>query len=282
MKRTLLTVLLFTIIHFSYSQDYIPMLQEGNSWNVVTYDGFTGNAYTHTFQVNGEEIINDITYYNIDGGYCKFREENGKVYGYEPGDGQEYLIYDFSLEIGEVVDLTYNGNDCRLIHDTYVESMTVVNKSIQFIAGQDRRVLEFEDSGISIDTWIEGVGSLFGFHPNGNGFDSNSELTCFTHQGIINYFNDYNECIILGVEDFELSEVVLHPNPVTNTSTLQLPQEGSIDLVKVYDMTGRLVKEISTDSDHVTIHGSEYTSGLYFYQLFSQGGFIATQRFIVN
>lgn len=264
------------------AQDYIPMLQEGNIWGVVGIDGFGGPNSNHSFSVAGEEIINNVTYKVISGAYCRFREEDEKIYAYEPDDGMEYLIYDFTVQVGDVVDLSYAGNDCRLIGDIYIEEMTVVARTTQFIAGENRTVIEFEAFGDPIETWIVGIGSSSGFHPNGNGIDSASFLTCFTYRGITYYFNGFDECIILETDDLAKVDIKLSPNPVTSKSILQLPSSTYADQLRIYNAQGKLIKEVELEHDYYVIDVTQYRSGLYFYQLFSEKQLLTSSNFIVR
>ena len=56
----------FMIITFSvFSQDYHPLIQEGNTWNVLIVNGyntFDTTHYTNTYQFRGDTIIDSKTY----------------------------------------------------------------------------------------------------------------------------------------------------------------------------------------------------------------------------
>ncbi len=281
MKKLLviIAVLFYTV---SFSQ-FIPMLEQGNSWNVIGLDGFGGPPVNVTRAIVGEEIINGITYKIVDNIDCRYREEDGKVYAYWPDNDTEYLMYDFSLEVGETFDfMQIQLTWCKYISDQYINEMTVSSKSTQFIAGEDRIVLELEYFGDYIETWFEGIGSTTGFFPNGNGLDSASRLTCFMYQGNTYFFNNYEECIILGLEDFDKDKIVLYPNPVTNTSKLQLPIEAGIDRFKIFDLSGNLLRDEHISKKYLAIDTMDFAAGLYFYQVFNDRGLIKTAQFIVK
>jgi len=281
MKKSLLIIAVLSF-QFSFSQ-YIPMLEQDNSWNVIGLDGFGGPPTNVTRSIGGEEIINGLTYKIVENIDCRYREDNGRVYAYWPENDTEYLMYDFTREVGETFEvLSIQDTWCRYIDDQYIEEMSVMNKSTEFIAGEDRIVLELEALGEYIESWIEGIGSTTGFFPNGNGLDSASRLSCFTYQGETYLFNGYTECVILGLADFTKDDIFLSPNPVLNSSMLQLPLEKNINSIKIYDFSGRLLKVGTINKTYYTIDAMDYPSGIYFYQVSSQNELIKTAQFIVK
>ena len=281
-------VFLFFTLSFclSHGQTYLPMLEEGNYWNVIGLDGFGGPPSHVTREVIGEEVINGITYKVVENVECRYREVDGKVYAYQESDGLEYLLYDFTLEIGDFVDLSANNEnyDCRYIQDSFLQNgdVSVSDKSIQFIAGEDRIVIELQAFGTYLEFWIEGIGSTTGFFPLGHGFDSASRLTCFTYEGNVYFFNDYTVCIPLGLDEELKTNITLYPNPVSNQSILQFPVEASVDKIRILDIQGRIVEEESISKSYYTIQAMNYRSGIYFYQVISEKAVLKTAQFIVN
>jgi len=285
--KTLLLIfsILFSIT--SISQTYLPMLEVGNVWNTVTYNYPDPVIITdETYEITGQQIIGGFIYYTFNGFSCLMREENGKVYAYNQTEEVEELLFDFTLEVGDEIFLDpSNSYFCFDIGGAYMEGepITVSNVNTQFIAGTDRKVIEFEYQDSPVETWIEGIGTMNGFIPYGfTHFDSESSLSCFTNNGITYYFNGFTECIILGTNDFNKNNIKLSPNPVTNSSIIQLPVESEIQLIKIFDVFGRLVKNEKLHSDYVTINAEEYISGIYFYQLFSKEKMVKTDKFLVN
>ena len=279
--KILLLIVAILSFSFSFSQ-YIPMLEESNSWNVVEIAYFGSGSSNYSYAIDGEVIINGETYKEIIGESCHFREADMIVYGYDINQNAEFVLYDFTLEIGDVVDFINNYHDCRLTTDPFAPEMTLVSKTTQFIAGMDRTVLEFEYFGTWVDTWIEGIGSLTGFYPNGEGMDAGTRLTCFTVDGVTYYFNDFTECIVLGIDDFNKDKIILYPNPVTSRSILELPVEASVDRIRIHDIHGRIVKEEAISKEYYTIDVLDYRSGVYFYQVFSDKAILKTAQFIIK
>lgn len=286
------------------AQDYIPMLTEENVWSTDIYNQpFDPDceicnccSYTVTQQVNvaGSIVVNGETYkrvFNNEGETsCLMREDNGLIYKYSETTEEEVLYYDFTLELGDVftlpqTDTQYCGWDGA---NNVAFDMEVTNVSTQSIAGEDRKVIEFDflnELGIQ-ETWIEGIGSVLGFDPIGETIDITfgTALACFANNNGSTFFNDATACdnTTLNVDDFQIANIVLYPNPVIGSSVLQFSAEGLADSVKIFDVNGKLAKELTVTSDYVLINAMDYRSGLYFYQVSYEGTILKTEKFIVR
>lgn len=285
MKQLLLTFSILISIT-SFSQTYLPMLEEGNVWNTVTYNYPEPKTITNrTYEITGQQIIGGITYYSVTGN-CLMRDENGKVYAYNENEGIDELLFDFTLEVGDEIFLDPNNPpSCYEIGGIYYEGAPIIVSSVynEFLAGANRKVIELEYEGILSETWIEGIGTLNGFQPYGfTHFDGGSSLSCFTTNGVTYYFNGYTECIILGIEDVEKNKITLFPNPVTKTSVINFPNEFEIDALIILDLSGRIINKEQISGSFIYIDGSQFIPGIYFYQVFSKGKLIKTEKFLVE
>lgn len=289
MKHFILSIsLLFSCITFS--QDYIPMVEDGNAWSVVSLDHISGYAYTNDYAISGEEVINGLTYgilyFNDNMITCRLREENGILYSAQPPYDEETILLNLTLEIDDEFIWEYG---CLSEGSGVIEKLKVINVYEDFIAGQNRKVITlqgYEYGGFPFEyfeDWIEGIGSTTAIGPLGGfHFDGSKHLTCFTNNDGTTFFNGYEQCEILATESFELSTIILSPNPISEKSILQLPSESEIDQLKIYNISGRLIKDIRITSDNYILKNMDYTSGLYFYQVSSNGKHIKTEKFIVK
>ena len=91
------------------SNDYIPFVEKGKIWHVVS-SPIVDEQYYHffTYWMNEEEEINGETYFLLHSReedhsevYEEglFREENRRVYKYDKLWGKEFMLYDFSLRL---------------------------------------------------------------------------------------------------------------------------------------------------------------------------------------
>ena len=165
--------------------------------------------------------------------------------------------------------------------------MLVVDVSTQMIAGEMRKVIDFEDNvgtGEYIESWIEGIGSSSGVYSGGtNSIDSYTELACFTVDGMTYFFNGNTICFeVIGIDDHPLVDAILYPNPVTDISVLRFSSEGLVDTVKIFDVSGRLVKVEKVTKDYIRIDAMHYRSGLYFFQLIYKNRVLKAAKFIIK
>ena len=296
----ILYCIFFTLaFSFSNAQTYLPMLEEDNIWSVDFFsDPFGGGntgIITDQITVAGETVIGSHTYKSVyingDEGSCLVREENGIVYRYDVANSQDVIMYDFTLEVGDVFEfpqLMFDSFCASLGFYNSLPEMTVVGVTTEVIANETRKVIEFDyysESGYTC-FWIEGIGSSLGFDPVGDILDiGNAYLVCYTKNGITYFFNNATACdntTIVGITDFSTEEIILYPNPVANRSILQLPAEAYVDQIIIFDIYGRIIKDEFLSKEYYTINAMDYRSGIYFYQVFNDSSFIKTAQFIVK
>ena len=89
-----------------FAQNYIPILSENHIWN-IDFNGSTAPPIT----VSGTTITNGKDYksvfYGTNETTCLLREENGIIYKYDTGTNEEYIYYDFSLQVGDTYNCIY-------------------------------------------------------------------------------------------------------------------------------------------------------------------------------
>ena len=90
----------------------------------------------------------------------------------------------------------------------------------------------------------------------------------------------------LGIEEATLTTVgsSVFPNPFDDYAIIKIegitPKEYSL---KVFDMLGKMVNEIKDiSSNEIKIEKGKFTSGIYFYQLYSLKGIAGNGKFIVQ
>ena len=198
-----------------------------------------------------------------------YREDNGKIFMREINymtPSEEYLIYDWNLNIGETVYVQHGSSLKGLILDAITE--TVVN-------GEERRVfnLHYEDDNALTEIWIEGMGSELGFPFSGtknnpvtfNYFPMTTEMLCYYEDGEQIWDNpDYDECVkdyVLDVaEQDEHSSLIVDPNPAIDILSI-VTYDVNCSSVEIFSLDGRLVKSQNANFDAIDI--SSLASGLY-------------------
>jgi len=301
--KTVLLSLFVLFFGFARAQDYIPMLQENHTWSVDVYYGILPPCdpdpcqYTVTSQISLGEIesIGGLDYYRVvsdNSNTCLLREDNGFIYKYDEDNLVDRLLFDFTLEVGDVFlfeDSAYNS-PAHCMNHTYGfggNNLEVTNVNFVELAGELRKVITFDQHGsFGNYQWIEGIGNISGFDFMWAAIDftDGSQLVCFETNGNSYFFNDATSCdnTTLGLTDLNKSKAVLFPNPVTNTSILQFSAEGVADMVQIYNVSGSMVKALRVTSDYVLIDVMDYRSGLYFYQVYSEENLLKTEKFIIK
>ena len=266
------------------------MFEPDHIWSVDFYD-IDGGIRTDQIQIEGSEVFNGTSYYKFSSyeSVCYAREENGIIYQYTAVSGDpEHIMYDFTLEVGDFFTFSWFSCLYGIQPASGGLEFQVTNIETQFIAGMNRKVIELQDDPTFpyfTEFWIEGIGSLKGFDPHSELIDAGvTAMACFTRNGTTYFFNDATSCdnTMLNISDFSSEEIILYPNPVTSTSILQLPSVLSVDLIRIYDINGRLLKEKAISKGYFSIKMMDFRSGFYFFKVFSDTALVKTDRFIVK
>ena len=191
MKRTLFIIACMltsmTMLAQEESNNYIPFVDGGKSWIVarstLLLDTFDEVEYRIPQGI--EKDVNGKAYYKMKAfinnttelGTYLIREENRKVYQYDPDLKFEFLLFDYSLKEGDTYE-TYSYEEQKKVTNKvlsvgdYTEGPEVksyyFDKNADSIAIDQRYlrkwVVKSMDTDISLapKTWIEGVGSLNG------------------------------------------------------------------------------------------------------------------------
>lgn len=299
--NTFLVTILFFVSTISFSQ-YIPLLQENNTWSVdVHYEPYgqpePPYSWIITEQISiGEiEVIDGVEYYRMmsdEENTCLLREENGIVYKFDEFENDEFILFDFTLEEGDIFELVNSAYayypHCTVSGtDIWEPQLTVDTVEEIEIAGELRKVITFiETYEVEQIQWIEGIGNISGFDILWGWVDVTgySALACFNTNGISYFFNNATSCdnTTLSIGDNYKDKIILYPNPISDKSILQLPIEAEIDYLKIYNISGKLIKESVVNTDNYILNNMNFASGLYFYQVFSYGTVIKSSKFIVK
>lgn len=277
MKQTHLIFGLVLIINLSLQgQEYVPFPTENVNWNVF-YSG-TCNEETPPdsilirYTIHGTISINETQYANlcIENGDTAnpeiqpiggLREADKKVYYLGQtilgvGNAEEYLLYDFTKQIGDTIR-----------HDSYGGFYSVILDIDSIQIGETyRKRYEVDNHWYyqNPDYIIEGIGSvkngLLGHISDIPTCGSHYwEHICFRENGIVKYLNpSYNECfpgnLLAGVDnDTYETELQIHPNPFSNKIQIENTANRPDLIFKLIDINGKIVIEKSINGEKVTL-----------------------------
>ena len=149
-----------------------------DTWNVMMMNSCLGpdeQKTTYRYQLAQDTVVDGKTYtilncsataepntLNLDLGMVRFAEDK-KVYANY--GGTEYLVYDFSVQVGDILIVLTNalGDDTQkcLVHDVSIDETS--NRTVITLFVYDEYRGEFIKDDYSTIKWIEGIGSENGF-----------------------------------------------------------------------------------------------------------------------
>jgi hypothetical protein len=253
MRIIFLTLLFGLTIMKMVGQNAVPFPMTNVNWTMdkitvsMSNPPETSHMYSY-YKTNGDTILNGKTYTKIfkeTGLYCFLREEDALVYcKYNDGpwiDTTEFILYDFSLNVGDTVQLPLLDFSLNYYPGVveYVDSIMI---------GSTKRKIITVSSWITFD-FVEGVGSLQGLlYPEIPWVDWGGELTCFSindtifrtdGSGNINIGNCWQT---INVNDLKINNLLVFPNPFNDCIEIT-----GIEMkrVMVYSLTGKLIYESS-------------------------------------
>lgn len=316
MKTT--TILVLVLYSFSLlGQNYIPMLQEGKTWDIYFWQNgnitpYIGGQYCY---IAGDTIINTITYQKIDckeiipidqpvfAGpfelsdasfrYALMREDTiakkvySLIYSQNTEETNEYLVYDFSLEIGdtlivpEIPDI--DENDCCFFEarlDTIYE-LSLLNGSVS--RAFEFSLVNYEDGVKRI--YIEGLGSTSLFLPFDYAFEFGAHLLCAQIEGMPfwaeNLNSGYSCTSIVPTNEVEVkNRVNIYPNPTDGW--LNVESTVPIMQIRIYSMNGNLIDVVQNIDPKINLGRNKRLSpGIYLVQMIWEDG-IHYSKILIN
>lgn len=293
MKAPLL-ILLLLLSSFSQAQNY---LQPGSQWR-INATGLSMSApcyFTEQYvcEITGDSLIGGQTYQKISchglktegptspgpGSNCEppttfnrlyalVRQDSLKLYIYDISE--EKLLYDFDLQVGDTLPLSYNNYDNQVT----VDSITTIQ-----IGNEVRNVFHFtqQNQSSEINKIIEGVGHNWGFIGTMQPFEFfETSLECYAINDTA-YYPSLGAPCELNVGLSEQSEVVLlksYPNPTDATIIIEtgsLKASHAWDIFDVYGTKCSVVKN-GIEAGAITLDLSSFKPGVYFVRIVDEDG----------
>jgi len=271
---------------------YVPFPTGNAIWSENYYYSGEKSEQYEKFAINGEDtIINSIVYKKLflfhtsqfynDSAICigGIREVNKKIFYYGDSvhmlkpmitynncNGNEILLYDFSLNIGDTInEECFNGFSTVI---TDIDTLLIGNKL--------RKVFHFNTPFFN---WVEGIGNV---NMNNNGLGGllyyvgdfpaktiwlKNFLICFKQNDTIIYFNNnYSECMPLNVPEKTVMKenIVVFPNPASDYLMIKLNNTQLLPLTfQLFDMQGIPKLNGKITNEQIGINVASLSKGLY-------------------
>lgn len=296
MKTIFIYITLFFVCYPLFSQEYKPLLKDGNQWRNLVYKeifndynksaknvncikDFSPNVMysTEILALKSDSIINTLTYKKLYL-YTDTLLENGTLAGlirediagrkvyFKNEDEPEFLLYDFYV----------NEND-TIINKEF-ESKVISIDSIE-IDGQYHKVIQLSTA----NTWIEGIGGINGlitsYRPKPICATISYSLLCFFNNGQLIYKPESSETYgCYYYKSFQSVKLAtynslykFYPNPLGNVLTLESASNLKFD-IEIYNIQGKLLKHKKDLFQKMSINTSDLRSGLYFIKITDNTG----------
>lgn len=281
--------ILFCLFSISIFAQSVEMPFENGIWSyslgIGSDDGF--QTYCHSYFSTGDTTINGKEYFKIEQDQIPdrevfFREENSKIY-FIPNPAlfefewnetsEEFLVFDFSVEIGDSVTI-YNffnldlpvGYSSWKLEVTSVEMIEVggaLRKQIMF-GGMLPPDFDYQGCGFR---WVEGVGEVlqhpFYFWPSFPqhclSVDVDYNFSCLEIGGEEIFGNCFCTDTTTPTQEALTSQIQIFPNPSNGAFHISNPMALEIEIA-VYNNFGQLIETNSNEK----IDLSNYANGLYY------------------
>jgi hypothetical protein len=243
--------------------------------------------YSHSDTVYSE---NSSAVYN--GG---IRESGQQVFYLPKDSANEYLLYDFSLQVGDMIKYDYSAFSHQMglgpMDSLFVSSID----SVLILDGSYRKRINFSfrctpPYPLTWTYWIEGVGNNMGLLCPIAALPTNGLkylLGCLKQNNeIIYYDNLFDNCYPVNQSVLEYSkqnEILISPNPVLDYCKIQW-ENGNVqfDRILISDVYGRIVfsKKIDQNND-IIIDCRNFGQGMYLVNIVDRIGSQLTSKLLI-
>jgi len=298
MKKFLLIIILMIVFVFSQAQKYHPLVDTNKLWSVAhqyfpgwtTYSDFTkfqgeetiqGNIYKKVWTTTDTTLANWNSY-----GYVR-EDTNKRVYFRYWAGGPDDLRYDFGANSGDTIYLFSDPMGNFLVVDS-------IDTCI-LLSGETRKRINLschgpERNSIGNDTWIEGIGSLYGITQSGTCLlvGDMPQLICFTENDTLKFQNDnFENCYVvtgIAANDPMSERIQIFPVPSSGTIFITVNNLQILPMIiTFYDPLGKqILKKKLTDIENKIDISNLTNSGLLFYQLKGSNGFSGSGKILVH
>jgi len=327
MKKIYSLLIVILITSSAYSQTYKPMLKESKTWDVNVYDTplVTGDPYcatTHSRAFLLDTLVSGISYFKLNyydltqqctpnpiGGYSPnqydttyyfsnilLREDTiaKKVFGRAITDTADYLIYDFSVNVGDIMYSSVCFSDGVISNYTYCSFDSTYSPKIlidsitPYTLSNGEVTRAFYGTPINFSSFaqpfkvIEGIGGYGGFsNPFYEDFEVTQELTCVKDSGEI-IFSSGNCGYFVGTEEYNINnfDFKMFPNP-NNGNNITITGD-ELEKVEFYNIHGQQIKSILVKNDNAIVKLNNQPKGIYFVKVHFKNGTVSAKKLIIK
>ncbi|MDG1477441.1 MAG: T9SS type A sorting domain-containing protein [Vicingaceae bacterium] len=277
--KSILLLFILGIASLGHTQVYQPMLGNLNEWKITNCN--SAGCLSNTYFIDGDTTFSGFHYQILNGFHFIsktfwLREDSlaQKVYfSYDTGTRREILLYDFSLQVGDSMDM--KNPITPFPSDAGYFTVDSINTE-QLYNGNLYRHYYFSPSTSNTTSsnnaeWIEGVGSLSLINASSGKPDINDvgALSCFFKNEQLIYANldSISECINIytDLKEDNSSNKNINIYPTLVEKELHITNIKSMKDLSIYDINGMQLKKASLENiAQIDLSIKEFKSGIYF------------------
>ena len=249
--------------------DNVTITAKGFEWKTTTGGTFTQIAGTGT----GNTFTADLTGLTPNTGYTfkAFITYNGTtVYGSE---------MTFTTQSSTVTPPTVTTNDATSITQTTATLNGAVTAGDETITAQG---FEWKETAGGTYTTVNATGATMSYDLTGLTPNTSYTFKAFATTASGTTYGEEKTFTTLqvGINDYDLNNVVVYPNPTKGTVQIQ-NTESRIQNVEVYDAYGKLLNVVNVNDNTAAIDLTNYAAGTYFVKIMTENGMV-TKRVVKN
>ncbi len=212
--------------------------------------------------------------------YFRTDATNSRLWIYSPQTGQETLVMDLNLAVGDVADLMVDGLPLSVVSVEQIDGRKVVNFWNDELASLPYGLQQFGSfryiEGIG-PTWIRGTSQT-------TTYDFPIGLSCIKQDGEIIFENsemhqEFQYCadtcwVVIPIATKERQQslpVSLFPNP-SSDGFLNISSEAPLAQYSLYTLDGRLLQTATLRAEQEQLDLRAYTTGIHWLRIQDQQG----------
>jgi len=298
MKRSTILILLLTFglaKSNAQTQNVFPSYGDSATWHVLHC--YLNNCHTVVKTFLGEMDLcghqySFRTFPSGETGY--FRSDSLRTYFRRTQNcaDKEYLLYDFSMEIGDTAYIGFDPESSWAPTDTAGFKLISIDTITQFGVSRRRYNLLFNFPSFGNNelfrpmAWIEGIGSdldpFFPFLCFQDGCETWLTMLCFDSAGTQLYQHpNFGTCSAtsVGINEVQSNlDITISPNPFRHS--FRIDSETQIRDVEVYSILGEMIGRFEGKEDAMVVELPQHLSaGMYVVHIRTNQGILSKKVF---
>ena len=285
-KSLLLSGAILFSVPILYSQSYIPLPDSNAFWRITngtTTDIFFTDSVLNDTTVNLKTYVKLFYKYtaSVYAGCYRNDNINKKAFYIPPDSTQEFLVYDFGVNVGDTATVIHKNQSFPAFPSTFQIRKIVVDSIVYRTIGPRSHKRIYLSTSNDLDMWTEGIGNINGVV---SVYPWNSQiLWCMSYNDTIYYSNNFSlsqennyypgNCDTVTVPlsvNPENSTSLIKIFPTVSSTAITIQSSGNLHSfeVRIYSSLGELISMQSLGHNSI-LNIAELSNGLYFIQIYS-------------